>query len=186
ISLRPPKIGPLDLGDPSYRPMFFFGLALLLATIAVGRNLAIGSSGRGFFAIRENEKAAATMGVSLYRYKLLAFAVSGGIAALAGLLKVTYFGVAQSAQFTTETSLTLVALVMIGGLGSLSGSVFGAFLVFGLPRLVHFSNGWIVPIGTGALLLIVIVRARGGVAGVVQALRERLVRGLDELATPPP
>ena len=60
------------------------------------------------------------------------------------------------------------------------------FAFFGLPNLVHFSNGWIVPIGTGALLLVVIVRARGGVAGVVQALRERLVRGLDELATPPP
>ena len=186
VSLRQPGIGPLHLSTPTYRPLFYFAVVMLGLSMVVARNLARSRTGRGFFALRENEKAAATLGVGLTRYKLLAFAVSGGIAALAGAVNVTYFGLAQSEQYPTELSLALVALVMIGGLGSLSGSVFGAFLVFGLPNLVHFSNGWIVPTGTGALLLIVIVRARGGVAGVVQGLRERLVRGLDELATPPP
>jgi branched-chain amino acid transport system permease protein len=186
VSLRQPGIGPLHLSTPTYRPLFYFAVVMLGLSMVVARNLARSRTGRGFFALRENEKAAATLGVGLTRYKLLAFAVSGGIAALAGAVNVTYFGLAQSEQYPTALSLALVSLVMIGGLGSLSGSVFGAFLVFGLPNLVHFSNGWIVPIGTGALLLIVIVRARGGVAGVVQALRERLVRGLDELATPPP
>ncbi|HMC52384.1 MAG TPA: branched-chain amino acid ABC transporter permease, partial [Acidimicrobiales bacterium] len=179
-------IGPLHLSTPTYRPLFYFAVAMLGLSIIVSRNLSRSRTGRGFYALRENEKAAATLGVGLTRHKLLAFAVSGGIAALAGAVNVTYFGLAQSEQYPTELSLTLVALVMIGGLGSLSGAVFGAFLVFGLPNLVHFSNGWIVPIGTGTLLLVVIVRARGGVAGVVQVLREKLVRGLDELAAPPP
>ena len=78
---------------------------------------------------------------------------------------------------------------MIGGIGSLTGSILGAFLVVGLPQLIHFDNPWIVPIGTGILLLIVILRARGGLAGLVQRIRETLVTSLDELAQqqqPPP
>jgi branched-chain amino acid transport system permease protein len=165
--------------------MFYFAVIMLVLSMIVARNVAGARTGRGFYAIRENEKVAAIFGVGLTRYKLMAFALSGGIAALAGAVNVTYIGVAQSQQYPTELSLTLVALVLIGGIGSLSGSVFGAFLVFGLPRLVHFSNGWIVPIGTGVLLLLVIIRARGGVAGVVQALRTRMVESLDELSPPP-
>ena len=132
--------------------------------------------------MRENEKTAATLGVELTRYKLLAFVVSGGIAALAGAVYVTYQGIAQAQDWGTGTSLVLIAMVMIGGLGSLSGSILGAFLVIGLPRLVHFENLWIVPIGTGALLIIVIVRARGGLAGLFQRARESVVTSLDELA----
>lgn len=186
VSLRPQRIGPVHLAAPSNRPIFYFAVVLLAVAVVVARNLARSRTGRGFFALRENEKAAATLGVDLTRYKLVAFAVSGGIAALAGVVRVSYLGLAQSAQYPTEVSLTLVALVMIGGIGSLSGSVFGAFLVFGLPNLVHFSNGYVVPIGTGALLIVVIVRLQGGVAGLVQAGRGRVIAALDELAPGPP
>ena len=182
VSLKPQRIGFIKLGAPSNRPIFYFAVVLLGVSIVVARNLAQSRTGRGFFSLRENEKAASTLGVSLTRYKLIAFAVSGGIAALAGVVRVSYLGIAQSAQFPTEVSLTLVALVMIGGIGSLSGSIFGAFLVFGLPNLVHFSNGYIVPIGTGTLLLVVIIRFQGGVAGVLQSMRASVIGGLNELA----
>ena len=82
-------------------------------------------------------------------------------------------------------SLVLIAMVMIGGLGSLSGAFLGAFVVIGLPKLIQLDNPWIVPIGSGILLLLVIVRARGGIAGVVQAAREKLVVALDEMARQP-
>ncbi|MGH9197049.1 MAG: ABC transporter permease subunit, partial [Acidimicrobiia bacterium] len=137
------------------------------------------------FAMRENEKAAATFGVELTRYKLLSFAISGGMAALGGVVFVTYLEFAEATTWTTATSLIVVSMVMIGGIGSLSGSVLGAFLVIALPRLLHFDNPWIVPIGTGILLLIVIVRARGGLAGLVARLRHGLVEGLNALAVPP-
>ena len=182
VRFTPPKLGPLDLNAPSHRPLFFFAAALLGLSLLVARNLARGRTGRGFFSLRENEKTAATLGVELTRYKLLAFVVSGGIAALAGAVYVTYQGIAQASDWGTGISLVLIAMVMIGGLGSLSGSILGAFLVVGLPRLVHFENLWIVPIGTGALLIIVIVRARGGLAGLFQRARESVVASLDELA----
>ena len=181
-----PKYGPLDLGSPTNRPIFLFSLAVLLLSMLVARNLARTRTGRGFFALRENEKAAATLGVDLTRYKLLAFAVSGGIAALAGALYVTYLGFAESTTWTTARSLILIAIIMIGGLGSLMGPALGAFVVVGLPLLFDFANDFVVAIGTGILLITVIVRAQGGLAGLVFRMREAVVRGLAGFEPSPP
>jgi ABC-type branched-subunit amino acid transport system permease subunit len=185
IHMSPPKIGPVDLADPSHRPMFFFSLLLLGLCLVVARNLARTRTGRGFFALRENEKAAATLGIDLTKYRLMAFAISGGMAALGGAVFASYFGFVEATTWTTAESLVLVSMVVIGGIGSPSGSIMGAFLVIGLPRLLHFDNLWIVPIGTGILLFIVVARARGGLAGALQRLRERLVEGLAEMERAP-
>lgn len=181
LTLDPPRLGPLDLDAPSRRPIFFFSLAMLGVSMLVARNLARTRTGRGFFALRENEKAAATLGVGLTRYKLLSFAVSGGLAALAGAVYVTYLGFTDSNVWDTSKSLLLISIVMIGGLGSLSGSVMGAFIVIGLPQLLDFANDWLVTIGTGILLIVVIVRAPGGLAGLVQRGRQGVVGGLHEM-----
>ena len=176
-----PNLGPFDLDDPSNRPLFAFAVAMLLLSIWVARNLHGSRTGRTFLALRENEKAAATLGVSLRSARLSAFAVSGGIAALAGVVFALRVGTVNATDFPTEISLVLVLMVMIGGLGSLSGSYLGAFVVFGLPFLLSFDNAWIVPVGTGILSIEVIVRTRGGLAGLVQRGRGAIVTGLVEL-----
>ena len=186
VDLQPPKVGPLDLDAISNRPLYLFTCALLLLSMLVARNLRIGRSGRSLLALRENEKAAATFGVPLTASKLVAFAISGGMASLAGALYATYTDGARQVDFPTDRSLVLVAMVMIGGLGSLQGPVYGALLVFGLKDLFRFDNPWIVPIGTGLLLLVVLIRARGGAAGAVALGRERLVASLEEPAAEPP
>ena len=193
IIIERPELGPFDLGSTTGRPMFFFAVFWLLLSMLVVRNLSRTRTGRGFYAIRENEKAASTLGVPLTQYKLLAFAVSGGIAAIAGALHATNLGKTDVTMWPTETSLILVSLALIGGLGYLTGPLFGAFLIAGLPQLIHFENLWIVPIGSGILLLVVLLRTPGGVAGAVARVREGLVKALDEMAqqqeqqaTPPP
>lgn len=178
IVLDRPKYGPVDLGSTTNRPIFLFALVMLLLSILVARNLSRTRTGRGFFSLRENEKAAATLGVDITRYKLLAFAVSGGIAALAGAIYVTYLGFAESTTWTTGRSLILIAIIMIGGLGSLYGPILGSLIVIGLPLLLDFANDFVIAIGTGLLLITVIVRARGGLAGLVQRAKEGIVRGL--------
>ncbi|MDQ1444687.1 MAG: branched-chain amino acid transport system permease protein livM, partial [Acidimicrobiaceae bacterium] len=147
VFINGPKLGPLNLDDNSNRPIFYFAVICLLLSIVVARNLARSGTGRGFFALRENEKAAATLGVHLTRYRLLSFAVSGGIAALAGAVYGTYNGIVQSEQFGTGVSLVLVAMVMIGGLGALSGGPLGALLVFGVPSFLDFAIDCVVSIG---------------------------------------
>lgn len=181
-----PKLGPIDLGSTTNRPIFLFSMAMLLLSMLVARNLARTRTGRGFFALRENEKAAATLGVDLTRYKLLSFAVSGGIAALAGAMYVTYLGFAESTTWTTGRSLVLVSIIMIGGLGSLMGPALGALLVIGFPLLFDFANDFVVFILTGVILISVIVRAQGGLAGLVFRIREAIVRGLAGFEQPPP
>lgn len=176
-----PKLGPFDLDSPTNRPLFAFSVAMLLVSLWVARNLLRSRTGRTFLALRENEKAAATLGVSLRTARLTAFAASGGIAALAGVVFALRVGTVNATDFPTETSLVLVLMVMIGGLGALSGSFLGAFVVFGLPFLLSFENGWIVPIGTGILSIEVIVRTRGGLAGLVQRGRGAVVTGLVSL-----
>jgi ABC-type branched-subunit amino acid transport system permease subunit len=176
-----PAIGPFDLDSPSNRPLFAFALAMLLVSLWAARNLLGSRTGRTFLALRENEKAAATLGISLRTARLTAFAVSGGIAALAGLVFALRVGTVNATDFPTEISLVLVLMVMIGGLGALSGSFLGAFVVFGLPFLLSFDNAWIVPVGTGILSIEVIVRTRGGLAGLVQRARGAIVGGLVSL-----
>jgi branched-chain amino acid transport system permease protein len=176
-----PAFGPFDLDSPTNRPLFAFSVAMLLVALWAARNLRSSRTGRTFLALRENEKAAATLGISLRAARLTAFAVSGGIAALAGVVFALRVGTVNATDFPTEVSLVLVLMVMIGGLGALSGSFLGAFVVFGLPFLLSFENGWIVPIGTGILSIEVIVRTRGGLAGLVQRARGAIVTGLVSL-----
>ena len=182
-----PKLGPFDLDDPSNKPMFAFTLVLLLACMALARNLLGSRVGRSFVALRENEKAAATLGVRLAPTRLLAFAISGGIAALAGLAFALRVGNVSSIDFPTEVSLVLVLMALIGGLPTLSGPAMGSFVVFGLPFLLEFRNGWIIPIGTGILTILVITRIPGGLGGLGLRLRQSTIETLvDVEASPPP
>ena len=184
VQINPPKLGPFDVDSPTRRPLFGLTFLLLILCLWVARNIGRSRTGRAFAALRENEKAAATLGVDLTRAKLQAFAVSGAMAGLAGAMFVSASRIAEPTTWTTAKSLVLVAMVMIGGLGSLTGAVLGAFIVFGLPPLLDFANDWVVSIGTGALLLTVIVRLRGGLAGLAQTGRQKLVERLQELDEP--
>jgi ABC-type branched-subunit amino acid transport system permease subunit len=181
ITVDGPKLGPLDLDAFDGKPLFLFALGGLVISMWIAHNLSGTRTGRGFFALRENEKAAATFGVDLTRTRMLAFAMSGGIAALAGSIYALNNGLVVKGSFSTAVSLQLVAMVVIGGLGSIEGAVLGAFVVFGLPLLLHFDNPWIVPIGTGVLLFVVITRAPGGVAGLLHLSRRELVTDLVDL-----
>jgi branched-chain amino acid transport system permease protein len=149
--------------------------------MALARNVLQSRVGRSFVALRENEKAAATLGVRLAPTRLLAFALSGGIAATAGLVFAVRVGTVNNTDFHTQTSLLLVLMVIIGGLPTLSGPLLGSFVVFGLPFLLEFDNGWIIPIGTGILTILCLTRLRGGLAGVLLRGRETVIETLVEL-----
>ena len=184
--MKLPDIGPLDMADPSNRPLFLFAVVMLVVSMWLARNLLGSRTGRAFVALRENEKAAATLGVQLARTRLIAFAVSGGIAALAGLVFAMRVKTVNATDFPTEISLVLVLMVMIGGLTSLAGSILGAFFVFGVPFLLEFDNGWIIPIGTGVLAILSITRLKGGLAGIFHHGRAGVVGALVDVAEAQP
>jgi branched-chain amino acid transport system permease protein len=176
-----PKIGPFDLDDPSGQPLTIACIAALIISMIVASNVARSRVGRSLLAVRENEKAAATLGVGLTQAKFVAFSISGAFAGLAGAMYVTLLELAEPTTWDLARSFTLVSMVVIGGLGSVYGATLGAFLVFGLPELFHGINDWVVLLGTGALLFVVITRLPGGLAGLVQAVRDRIVRSVASL-----
>ncbi len=186
VTATPVDYGWLDFTSNTNRPLFFLAFACFLLCVWVAHNFKRSRTGRGFFSLRENEKAAATFGIDLTRYRLLAFMLSGGMAALAGAVLALRAGTGgvSAIDFPAETSLLLVAMVIIGGLGSLVGSALGAFLLFGVRPLLAEALGdpvWVpyaVTFGAGIALILVLTRARGGLAGLFFLPRDPVVAGL--------
>jgi ABC-type branched-subunit amino acid transport system permease subunit len=185
-TFSPPKFGPLDFGSTTNRPVFFLAFAVFLLCAWVAHNFKRSRTGRGFFSLRENEKAAATFGIELTRYRLTAFMLSGGMAALAGSVFALRGGTGgvSALDFPAETSLLLVAMVIIGGLGSLNGSALGAMLLFGASPLLESALGtaawvpYVVTFVAGGALILVLTRARGGLAGLLFLPRDPIAQGL--------
>jgi len=92
--------------------------------------------GRAFIAIRDQDIAAEVMGVNLFRYKLLAFAVSSFWVGMAGSLTAHYRSIVTWERFTVDVSVLYLAMIIIGGLGSVSGSFFGAAFMTLLPAVL--------------------------------------------------
>jgi branched-chain amino acid transport system permease protein len=108
--------------------MFFVVLALVVTL-----NLVRSRIGRAFVAIRDQDIAAEIIGINIFRYKLYAFAISSFFAGVTGVLESYYLGIANYEQFQIDVSIDYLAMVIIGGLGSVLGSVLGAIFVTLLP-----------------------------------------------------
>lgn len=111
---------------------------LLFATLAVvtAYNLFRTGAGRQFMAVRDQEVAAEAMGIDITRAKVTAFAVSSAYIGLAGALTAHYTGIVTWERFTLEVSVLYLAIIIVGGLGSIAGTVYGAAFMFTLPALI--------------------------------------------------
>ncbi|HWB47123.1 MAG TPA: branched-chain amino acid ABC transporter permease [Hyphomicrobiaceae bacterium] len=115
---------------------FFLLFFAALATVAT-LNLVRSRIGRAFVAIRDQDIAAEIIGVDIYRYKLLSFAISSFYAGVCGVLYTYYLGIANYEQFQINVSIDYLAMIIIGGLGSVLGSIFGAIFVTMLPIVIR-------------------------------------------------
>ena len=115
---------------------YWFGAILAGATALFAANLFRSRVGRAFVAVRDQDVAASVIGVDVFRTKLLAFATSSFIAGLAGAMIAYYRTIVTWERFTVETSIAYLAMIIVGGLGSIRGAFFGAVLITLLPALV--------------------------------------------------
>ncbi|TXL82437.1 branched-chain amino acid ABC transporter permease [Vineibacter terrae] len=120
--------------------LYFFLLFFVALAIVATLNLVRSRIGRAFVAIRDQDIAAEIIGINIYRYKLLAFAISSFYAGVTGVLYTYYLGIANYEQFQIVVSIDYLAMIIIGGLGSVLGSVLGAIFVTLLPIAIT----WIV------------------------------------------
>jgi branched-chain amino acid transport system permease protein len=127
---RPSLFGmPLRSQAQLYLFLLFFTVLAIAATI----NLVRSRIGRAFVAIRDQDIAAEIIGIDIFRYKLWAFAISSFYAGVTGVLYTYYLGVANYEQFQISVSIDYLAMIIIGGLGSVLGSILGAVFVTLLP-----------------------------------------------------
>lgn len=156
-------------------------LFLFMVVIGVGASALLLHSryGRAFVAVRNNEPAAGSLGIAVNRTKIIAFAWSGLITGLAGALYAILNGRVSPDTFGISQMLMHFVIVMIGGLGSLAGSMIGAVLLTGLPELLRNFPG-LEEIVFSALLIVVLFFMHKGVGGFLAAhlpwMRERLYR----------
>ena len=115
---------------------YWIAIACAGATALFTANLFRSRAGRAFVAIRDQDVAAGVMGVNVFRYKLLAFATSSFFVGVAGALIAFYRNIVTWERFTLETSVTYLAMIIVGGLGSIRGSLFGAALITLLPAAI--------------------------------------------------
>lgn len=121
----------------SNQAYYYFILALVLITVAAMRRLIDSRTGRALIAIREDELAAKSMGIDVTAYKMLAFAVGAFFAGLAGSFYAHYTSFIDPHTFSFTESIAILAMAVLGGLGSINGSIMGAVILTVVPELLR-------------------------------------------------
>jgi branched-chain amino acid transport system permease protein len=135
IVIDPPRLGSVALTDG--RAWYFVLLAAAAATLIICLNLTRGRTGRAWQAIRAHEAVAEALGISIAGYKLLAFVISSAITAVAGALFAYYRGFVSVEAFSLFLTIQYVAMIIIGGIGSLLGALAGAVFVTLFPYWIE-------------------------------------------------
>lgn len=117
--------------------IFWLMLFLLVIFALAARNVARSKVGRAFTAIRDRDIAAGIIGVNLARYKTIAFAISSFYAGCAGALLYPLIGFIEPGSFSLLLSIQYIAMVLIGGAGTISGAIAGAFFITLLPTITR-------------------------------------------------
>ncbi len=161
MGLPVPRVafGPAALTNDQRLYYLAVGVAVLLTWAAA--NLARSHVGRAFVALRDSDIAAEVMGVNLTRYKVLAFAVSAFYAGIGGALFAQALRHLEPQSFDLLQSITYFAMIVVGGLGTVSGAVLGAGVITLLPGYLGELRAWLPVIFGTAIILIMMVEPRG-------------------------
>ena len=126
--------------------------------------------GRAFIAIRDNDRAAEGMGIPIFKYKLLSFAISSFYAGFAGGLAAYYIGSITPEPYTLFLSVEYIAMIIIGGLGSIPGAVFGAIFITVLNEVLSGATGFFMNIGSLSKIALQIAPLREFIFGLAIVL----------------
>jgi branched-chain amino acid transport system permease protein len=166
ISVPAAQFAGLVLSDD--RKMFYLIFPIMVGLLFFTKNLFRTKTGKAFVAIRDQDISAAVMGVDVFRYKLLSFAVSSFLIGVAGSLLAYQARIISPENFPITLAIDYLGMVIIGGLGSILGSIFGAIFITLLPEMLRLAtdalgNYWpglmviVAPIKTGVFGLVVIL-----------------------------
>ena len=157
LTSGPNSIGPLDrielpligrFGALDLRPWYWFALALVALALVVNVNLRDSRIGRAWIAMRDDESTAACAGIPIVRTKLLAYGTGAAFGGISGAFLASYLGFVNAAQFEFSFSIFIFTMVVLGGLGSISGVVVGA-IILSVDQQLPAARGPVRPSGQG-------------------------------------
>jgi branched-chain amino acid transport system permease protein len=138
LSVPRPSIGSISLGSKTN--YFYVVMALTCLGTLLAKNIVRTRAGRAFIAIRDNDLAAEVMGISLWSYKLQAFFIGCVYAGVAGALLIHYYSFASIDQFPFMDSVWYLGMLIVGGMGSTTGAIFGAVALKLMDELVTIAG----------------------------------------------
>jgi branched-chain amino acid transport system permease protein len=147
-------------GIPGWADLFWVGLGVVLVVL-VSRRLALSTHGRALFAIRDDEVAAEALGVDTTAYKVLAFVLGAFFAGVAGGLFAHFLSYLNPNSFTFIKSIEIIAMVVLGGLGSVSGAVVAAVVLTLLPEVLRPVKDYRMVLYSLMLIVLMITRPQG-------------------------
>jgi ABC-type branched-subunit amino acid transport system ATPase component/ABC-type branched-subunit amino acid transport system permease subunit len=168
LVVPPVLFGRFNLSEA--RPFYYLCLLGALVTLGLARNFRTSRPGRAAIAVRDNERMAEAVAISVTRTRLVTFAVSGALAGMAGGLYVLAYRGVPFGGFAPVLGLEAFAMVVVGGMGSLWGAVLGALYVFGAQKILGAQEAQLVVTGGGILL--VLQFSPGGLAQLGYRLRD--------------
>jgi branched-chain amino acid transport system permease protein len=140
---------------------FFWIFLIAILTIVIVYNIVNSDFGRALISIREDELAAEAMGVNTTRYKVMAFVISSALAGAGGVLLAHFDGYLNPKSFEFIKSFEILIMIILGGLGSIVGSVLGAILLTILPEALRGFAGYRMVIYSLLLIILMITRPQG-------------------------
>ena len=167
IIINTDQIGTLEIGGssglhgiPIYANFFWTYAAAVVCVVAVWR-LAYSAKGLAFRAVREDEIAAAAMGINVTYHKVTAFVIGAFFAGVAGGLIATYDGNLAPESFRFTRSIEIVVMVVLGGSGSITGVILATIVLTWLPEQLRFFSQWRMIIYSLGLIIMMLVRPEG-------------------------
>ena len=183
VTVIAPRIGPGVATPQSQLAIYYVALAVLVLTLVTAAALRRSSPGRLFLAVRDNERASSAFGINPAAVKLAILAVSGFFSGAAGVLWADAWQSVSPVQFPAEISMAVIAIPVIGGLGSLGGAVAAAVLLYGGtffvgPHVAALFGDFGQNLGfslflSGTLTIFTLLRMPAGLAGLAQQMWQR-------------
>lgn len=163
VQAPPPKLGGMVFTGTSY---YYIAMTFAVAMTLFAKGIARSGLGRAFVAVRDNDNFAEAIGINIFYYKLVAFAICSFYAGVAGALSAHYVGWIGVESFTLMDSVWWIGMAIIGGLGSITGSLLGVLFLSSLKQLVLIWGPGLI----GEYLPMMAIGAAGGLLTVIFGL----------------
>ena len=163
------------LNIASSKGMYGLAVAMLLITLAVVFFVQRSRFGRALVAVREDEVLASFLGVNVLRHKLAAYVMSSAMAAMVGTAYAPIMSFISPDLLNAHETISLIGVLILGGIGTLAGPIVGTLVFFGIPELLHMARLYRLVI-LGIVIILVVLFMPRGVAGIVQQRLERWKR----------